>query len=89
MKIVKEILMNFREKVLKIVQKIPKGKVLTYKEVARKAGKPKACRVVGNILNKNYDPKIPCHRVVKSDGDFGSYNRGKRKKISLLKKGYE
>jgi O-6-methylguanine DNA methyltransferase len=76
----------FRQKVLKIVSKIPKGKVLTYKQVAKLAGRPKAYRAVGNILNKNYDLQIPCHRVIRSDGKVGGYNRGARKKINLLKK---
>lgn len=58
---------NLSEKVYRVVRKIPKGKVLTYKEVARRAGRPNAYRAVGNILNKNYDPEIPCHRVVRSD----------------------
>ncbi len=49
---------NFSQKVYKVVRKIPKGKVLTYKEVAKLAGKPQAWRTVGNILNKNRDPKI-------------------------------
>jgi len=72
--------------VLNIVRKIPRGKTLTYKEVAIRAGKPRAYRVVGNILNKNYDPKIPCHRVIRSDGKIGGYNRGTKNKLSLLKK---
>jgi len=59
---------------------------LSYKDVAEKAGYPKAWRAVGNILNKNRDPNIPCHRVIKSDGTVGGYNRGVRKKISLLLK---
>ena len=66
--------------------KIPKGKTLTYKEVGRRAGRPKAYRAVGNILSTNYDPKIPCHRVVRSDGKPGGYNRGVEKKHKLLKK---
>jgi len=78
--------MNFKEKVLKIVAKIPKNKVLTYKEVAQKAGKPKAYRAVGNILSKNYDPEIPCHRVIRSDGKLGGYNRGARQKKIILEK---
>ncbi len=78
--------MNFKEKVLKIVRKIPKGKVLTYKEVARKAGKPKAYRAVGNILSSNYNPEIPCHRAIRSDGKLGGYNRGRQAKFILLKK---
>jgi methylated-DNA-[protein]-cysteine S-methyltransferase len=77
---------SFKQKVLTVVSKIPKGKVLTYQEVAKKAGSPKASRAVGNILNKNYDPKIPCHRVIRSDGKVGGYNRGTKKKIEILKK---
>jgi len=77
---------NFTQKVYKVVKKIPKGEILTYKEVARRAGKPKAYRAVGNILNKNYDPKIPCHRVIRSDGKIGGYNRGVVNKIKILKK---
>lgn len=76
---------TFKERVLKVVKQIPKGSVLSYKEVARLTGKPKAYRAVGNILNKNYDPKIPCHRVIKSSGEIGGYNRGKNKKKGLLK----
>jgi len=78
--------MNFKGKVLKVVAKIPKGKVLTYKEVAKLSGFPQAWRVVGNILNKNQNPKIPCHRVIKSNGKIGGYNQGIKKKIALLKK---
>jgi O-6-methylguanine DNA methyltransferase len=77
---------DFAQKVYRIVKKIPKGKVLTYKEVASRAGKPKAYRAVGNILNKNYDPKIPCHRVIRSDGKIGGYNRGVVNKRKILKK---
>jgi len=77
---------KYSEKVLKIVAKIPKGKVLTYKEVARRAGKPMAYRAVGNILNKNYNPRIPCHRVIRSDSTIGGYNRGIKIKRALLKK---
>ena len=77
---------SFKEKVLEIVSKIPKGKVLTYKEVAQKIGNPKAARAVGSALNKNYDADIPCHRVIRSDGKLGKYNRGAKKKLELLKK---
>ncbi|OGH84281.1 MAG: hypothetical protein A2488_01590 [Candidatus Magasanikbacteria bacterium RIFOXYC12_FULL_32_21b] len=66
------------------MRQIPKGKVLTYKEVAHKVGSPKAYRAVGNILNKNYDPNIPCHRVVRSDGKIGGYNKGSDKKKEIL-----
>ncbi len=76
---------TFTEKVFSVVRKIPKGKVLTYKQVAMKVGRPKAARAVGNILNTNYDPKIPCHRVVRSDGKTGGYNRGAENKTKILK----
>jgi O-6-methylguanine DNA methyltransferase len=76
----------FKNKVLEIVRGIKKGEVLTYKKVAELAGHAKAYRAVGNILNKNYDPRIPCHRVIRSDGSFGGYNRGRKMKEKLLKK---
>ncbi len=79
-------MLSFQEKVLGIVKKIPKGKVLTYKIVAQKAGHPKAYRAVGNILNKNQDPKVPCHRIIKSNGKVGGYKAGPGKKIVKLKK---
>jgi methylated-DNA-[protein]-cysteine S-methyltransferase len=75
---------TFKDKVFKVVSKIPKGTVLTYKEVAKKAGSPKAMRAVGNIIKKNYDPSIPCHRVIRSDGSIGGYNRGEKEKVRLL-----
>jgi methylated-DNA-[protein]-cysteine S-methyltransferase len=74
----------FAMKVLEVVRKIPKGKILTYKEVAIRAGRPLAHRAVGNILNKNYNPKIPCHRVIRSDGGVGGYNRGIENKTRIL-----
>ncbi|HEX7586335.1 MAG TPA: MGMT family protein, partial [Patescibacteria group bacterium] len=66
---------TFTEKVLEITTRIQKGKTLSYQEVARVAGNPQAYRAVGNILNKNRNPKIPCHRVIRSDGTPGGYNR--------------
>lgn len=77
---------SFSDKVKEVVKKIPKGKTLTYMEVAKRAGSPKAYRAVGNILNKNYDPKIPCHRVILSDGTIGGYNRGVNMKKAILKR---
>jgi methylated-DNA-[protein]-cysteine S-methyltransferase len=77
---------TFTDKVYEVVKKIPKGKVLTYKEVAKRAGNIKASRAVGNILNKNHNPKIPCHRVIRSDGKTGGHNRGQQMKIKILKK---
>jgi len=81
---------TFTDKVLEIVSKIPKGSVLTYSQVARKAGSPMAFRAVGTIMRKNYNNKIPCHRVIKSSGDFGNYNRGGSiaKKKKLTNEGY-
>ena len=79
-------LKEFKEKVFAVVAKIPQGKTMSYKEVARRAGNPLASRAVGNILSKNYDPKIPCHRVVRSNGQIGGYNRGGMMKTELLKK---
>ncbi len=76
---------SFTERVREVVKVIPKGEVLTYKEVAVRAGSPKAYRAVGSVLNKNYDAFIPCHRVIKSDGRLGEYNRGKAKKSELLR----
>lgn len=76
---------SFTQNVYTIVKRIPRGQTKTYKQVAALAGRPKAYRAVGNILNKNYDTAIPCHRVIRSDGTVGGYNRGKRKKEQLLK----
>jgi len=77
---------SFSEKVLGEVAKIPRGKVLTYGEVACLAGKPGAARAVGRILNANKFPgKIPCYRVVKKDGLTGGYSLGVKKKMELLR----
>lgn len=74
----------FADSVYNVVKRIPRGETLTYKEVAERAGSPRAFRAVGNILNKNYDPTIPCHRVVRSDGGIGGYNRGVETKRKIL-----
>ena len=74
--------LSFKEKVYNIVKGIPKGKTMTYRQVAELTGKPRA---VGNILNMNKDSEIPCHRVVRSDGKIGGYNKGSRRKNNLLK----
>lgn len=68
-----------------VVAAIPAGSVLTYKKVAELAGSPGACRAVGNIMNRNRNPKVPCHRVIKSDGSIGGYAWGTNKKKALLK----
>lgn len=79
---------NFSEKVFKIVRKIPFGRFLTYKIVAKLAGRPRAWRAVGNALNKSASRRttIPCHRVIRSDGKIGGYRYGIKRKIALLKK---
>lgn len=77
---------KFKDRVYEIVKRIPQGETLTYKKVAKLAGFPQAWRAVGNILNKNRNPEIPCHRVIRSDGKVGGYNKGTKKKIALLKK---
>ena len=76
--------MDFKEKVYKFTGKIPKGKLATYKSVAMAVGRPRAYRGVANALAQNFDPKIPCYRVVRSDGFVGGYNRGIPKKKQLL-----
>lgn len=67
---------TFKEAVYDVVANIPKGNFMTYKEVAIKIGKPNASRAVGTVLSKNFNPDIPCHRVIRSDGKMGGYNRG-------------
>jgi methylated-DNA-[protein]-cysteine S-methyltransferase len=67
---------TFSEKVFDIVKKIPQGSTLSYGEVARRAGAPGAARRVGSLMKANYDPIIQCHRVIRSDGRPGEYNRG-------------
>lgn len=77
---------TFKEKVLDVVRKIPKGEVMTYKEVASKAGSSGASRAVGTVMANNFLPDVPCHRVIRSDGRVGSYNRGgQAAKRKLLK----
>ncbi len=66
---------DFQIKVWNAISKIPKGKVKTYKELARSIRKPKASRAVANACGKNPFPiKIPCHRVIRSDGKLGGYS---------------
>ena len=66
---------DFQIKVWNAISKIPKGKVKTYKELARSIRKPKASRAVANSCGKNPFPiKIPCHRVIRSDGRLGGYS---------------
>jgi len=77
---------TFSEKCYKLLKKVPKGKITTYKEIANSLG-TKAYQAVGNAMNKNpYAPKVACHRVVKSNGEVGGFASGTKNKIKILKK---
>ena len=78
----------FQKKVWNYLKTIPKGKVKTYKQVAIGINRPKSARAVANACARNpYAPKIPCHRVIRSDGGLGGYSGtgGIRKKLQLLR----
>jgi methylated-DNA-[protein]-cysteine S-methyltransferase len=80
---------EFQQKVWKYLKTIPKGKVKTYKQVAIGINRPKSARAVANACANNpHAPKIPCHRVIRSDGSLGGYSGvgGVKAKKSLLKK---
>tara|TARA_S200000501_G_scaffold348836_1_gene364398 strand:- start:454 stop:729 length:276 start_codon:yes stop_codon:yes gene_type:complete len=80
---------KFQIKVWKYLIKIPKGKVKTYKEVAKAIKMPESARAVANACAKNpYAPRVPCHRVIRSDGSLGGYSApgGIKIKRKLLKK---
>ena len=80
---------KFQQKVWTYLRKIPRGSVKTYSQVAKGIGKPFAVRAVANAIGKNpFAPKIPCHRVIRSDGSLGGYSGkgGLKKKRFLLKK---
>ncbi len=77
----------FQRKVWKEVQKVPSGMTISYKELAKRIGKPKAARAVANALGKNPRPGVvPCHRVIGSDGSLRGYSArgGVRRKAQLL-----
>jgi len=79
---------KFQLKVWKYLKNIPKGTVKTYKQVAIAIKRPKSARAVANACGKNpYAPKIPCHRVIRSDGGLGGYSGrgGINTKLRLLK----
>ena len=80
---------KFQVKVWKYLKTIPKGKVKTYKEVAIGIKMPKSARAVANACGKNpYPPRVPCHRVIRSDGTLGGFSApgGIKTKKKLLKK---
>ncbi len=75
----------FYESCYKVLRKVPRGKVTTYREIAR-ALNSKAYRAVGTAMNKNpYAPQVPCHRVINADGNLGGFASGLKNKIKLLK----
>ena len=76
---------NFQNGVLRVVCGIPKGEVMSYAQVAYRAGRSGAARAVGTIMRKNCDSSIPCHRVIKSDGTLGGYNGNLGAKQTLLR----
>lgn len=76
---------SFTERVRAIVRTIKKGETFTYGQVAELAGSRGAARAVGTIMKNNSDPTVPCHRVVRSDGRAGHYNRGDQNKIRKLR----
>ena len=79
------VLTPFEQVVLVATKKISKGRVSSYREVATAIGCPRASRAVGNALHKNpYAPVVPCHRVVKSNGELGGFGSGIKNKIKLL-----
>ena len=72
---------NFNERCYAVLKRVPKGKVITYKSIAKKL-KSKGYRAVGKAMNKNpYSPKVPCHRVVCSSGHVGGFAHGTKKKL--------
>ena len=76
---------KFQKKVYKAVAKIPKGKTRTYAQIAKIISNPRAYRAVGSTLNQNpFLGKVPCHRVIRTDGQPGGYVLGTPKKIQLL-----
>ena len=82
-----EALTDFQKDVLLETLNVPRGTVMTYKELARRIGKPRAYRAVGNALRANpFAPEVPCHRIVRSDNSIGGYSGRKdsRKKAKLL-----
>lgn len=77
---------SFAVRVREAVRKIPKGQTQSYGNVARAVGRPGAARAVGTVMKHNYDPSVPCHRVIRADDSLGHYNRGDAKKRELLEK---
>ncbi len=81
--------LSFKEKIDYVVSQIPRGRVMTYQQVAQRIGHPRAYRAVGNVLNKNVNPQVPCHRVIRANGQIGGYRGGSQlKRKILIKEGF-
>jgi len=82
----------FQKKVWNEIDKIPRGEVLTYSQIAKNIGHPKAARAVANACGANPNPiVVPCHRVIRSDGELGGYSGPggiKQKRKLLENEGY-
>lgn len=80
---------SFAVRVRDAVRQIPRGETRSYGEIARAIGYPGAARAVGMVMKNNFDPTVPCHRVIRTDGSLGGYNRGgvARKRQILRKEG--
>jgi methylated-DNA-[protein]-cysteine S-methyltransferase len=77
---------QFKRAVYEALLTVPLGKVISYGDLAKKAGFPKAARAVGSALQKNpFAPEVPCHRVVKSNGEVGKFAHGTERKIAILR----
>lgn len=83
--ITQSMFMTYADKILALTAQIPRGKITTYKELSIRAGSPRSYRACGNALHKNPHPiTVPCHRVVKANGELGGYAFGADKKEKLL-----
>lgn len=78
-------LSEFRARVIRAVRRIPTGRVATYGDVARAAGRPRAWRAVGTIMRTCHEPGVPCHRVIASAGRLGGYGGNETMKAALLR----
>ena len=77
---------EFERRVYKVISAIPKGQTRSYRWVAEQLGDVNLARAVGNALGRNpYAPRVPCHRVIKTDGSLGGYAGGLAKKLALLR----
>lgn len=82
---------DFATRVRAVVRSIPRGQVMSYGEIAKEIGAPRYSRQVARVMARNYLPDVPCHRVIKSDGTLGGYNRGgvAVKRAMLSDEGYQ